>query len=105
VRRRVELRCDNLYWMREEEDAASCIHAQKNTGALGPPSTANWFALAEQVEWLQGQEIGTFEPSGHSYSANQRRNQPQREARVADWTARGYARGDYGRQGFSRNFW
>jgi hypothetical protein len=22
--------------------------------------------------------------------------------RVADWTARGYARGDYGRQGFSR---
>jgi hypothetical protein len=42
---------------------------------------------------------------------NQRRNQlsyrtPSRGAvRVVDWAARGYAYGDYGRQGFSRNFW
>ena len=36
---------------------------------------------------------------------NQRSTSARREARVADWTARGYAGGDYGRQGYSRNFW
>jgi hypothetical protein len=41
--------------------------------------------------------------SGHRQ--NQRRNQPRGDVRVADWAARGYAHGDYGRQGFSRNFW
>jgi hypothetical protein len=36
---------------------------------------------------------------------NQRSTSARRGARVADWTARGYAGGDYGRQGYSRNFW
>jgi hypothetical protein len=27
------------------------------------------------------------------------------DVRVADWAARGYARSDYGRQGYSRHFW
>jgi hypothetical protein len=36
---------------------------------------------------------------------NQRRNQPRGDVRVADWAARGYAHGDYDRQGYSRNFW
>jgi hypothetical protein len=46
-----------------------------------------------------------------AHRQNQRRNQPlssasgRREARGADWKARGYAPSDYGRQGFSRNFW
>jgi hypothetical protein len=40
-----------------------------------------------------------------AHRQNQRRNQPRGDVRVADWTARGYAHGDYGRQGFSRNFW
>ena len=55
-----------------------------------------------------GPDKDTSEPKktqGSAHRQNQRRNQPRREARVADWTARGYARGDYGRQGFSRNFW
>jgi hypothetical protein len=58
--------------------------------------------------------VGTMEPKKAQRSAhrqNQRRNQPSHstpsrsDVRVADWAARGYARGDYGRQGFSRNFW
>jgi hypothetical protein len=40
-----------------------------------------------------------------AHRQNQRSASARREARVADWTARGYARSDYGRQGFSRNFW
>jgi hypothetical protein len=40
-----------------------------------------------------------------AHRQKQRRNQPRGDVRVADWTARGYAHGDYGRQGFSRNFW
>jgi hypothetical protein len=55
-----------------------------------------------------GPDKETSEPKKSPRSAqrqNQRRNEPRREARVADWTARGYARGDYGRQGFARNFW
>jgi len=39
-----------------------------------------------------------------AHRQNQRRN-TRADVRVADWTARGYARSDYGRQGFSRNFW
>jgi hypothetical protein len=58
--------------------------------------------------------VGTMESKKAQRSAhrqNQRRNQPSHstpsrgDVRVADWTARGYAHGDYGRQGFSRNFW
>ena len=58
--------------------------------------------------------VGTMEPKKAQRSAhrqNQRRNQPSHstpsrgDVRVADWAARGYAHGDYGRQGFSRNFW
>lgn len=57
---------------------------------------------------------GTTESKKAQRSAhrqNQRRNQPSHstpsrgDVRVADWAARGYAHGDYGRQGFSRNFW
>jgi hypothetical protein len=57
---------------------------------------------------------GTMESKKAQRSAhrqNQRRNQPSHstpsrgDVRVADWAARGYAHGDYGRQGFSRNFW
>jgi hypothetical protein len=90
----VELRGDNLYWMREEEQSVldargrgrGVMHsrpeqyrrlgiAARQRGAEAADSAvraafeevaANWFALAEQVEWLQGQEIGPFEPSGHS---------------------------------------
>jgi hypothetical protein len=46
-----------------------------------------------------------------AHRQNQRRNQPSHstpsrgDVRVADWAARGYAHGDYGRQGYSRNFW
>jgi hypothetical protein len=40
-----------------------------------------------------------------AHRQNQRSTSARREARVADWTARGYGRSDYGRQGFSRNFW
>jgi hypothetical protein len=40
-----------------------------------------------------------------AHRQNQRSTSTRREARVADWTARGYARSDYGRQGFPRNFW
>jgi hypothetical protein len=58
--------------------------------------------------------VGTREPKKAQRSAhrqNQRRNQPSRsipsrgDVRVADWAARGYAHGDYGRQGYSPNFW
>jgi hypothetical protein len=58
--------------------------------------------------------VGTVESKKVRRSAhrqNQRRNQPSHstpsrgDVRVADWAARGYAHGDYGRQGFSRNFW
>jgi hypothetical protein len=55
-----------------------------------------------------GPDKETSEPKKTQRSAHrqdQRRNQPRREARVADWRARGYARDDYGRQGFSGNFW
>jgi hypothetical protein len=46
-----------------------------------------------------------------AHRQSQRRNQPSRstpsrgDVRVADWAMRRYARGDNGRQGFSRNFW
>jgi hypothetical protein len=40
-----------------------------------------------------------------AHRQNPRRNQPRGDVRVADWAARGYAQGDYGRQGYSRNFW
>jgi hypothetical protein len=40
-----------------------------------------------------------------AHRQNQRGNQPRSDVPVADWAARGYAHGDYGRQGFSRNFW
>ena len=40
-----------------------------------------------------------------AHRRDQRRNQPRGDVRVADWAARGYAHGDYGRQGYSRNFW
>lgn len=58
--------------------------------------------------------VGTMESKKAQRSAhrqNQRRNQPSHstpsrsDVRIADWAARGYAHGDYGRQGFSRNFW
>ena len=40
-----------------------------------------------------------------AHRQNQRRNQTRGDVRVADWAARGYAHGDYGRQRYSRNFW
>src|SRR4051794_1214497 len=46
-----------------------------------------------------------------AHRQSQRRDQPSHstpsrgDVRVADWAARGYTHGDYGRQGFSRNFW
>jgi hypothetical protein len=46
-----------------------------------------------------------------AHRQNQRRNQPSHstpsrgDVRVADWAARGYAQGDYGPRGYSRNFW
>jgi hypothetical protein len=46
-----------------------------------------------------------------AHRQNQRHNQPSRsrpsrgDVRVANWAARGYAQGDYGRQGYSRKFW
>ena len=48
-------------------------------------------------------EIKKAQRSAHRQ--NQRRNQPRSDVRIADWAARGYAHGDYGRQGYSRNFW
>jgi hypothetical protein len=47
-------------------------------------------------------EIKKAQRSAHRQ--NQRRNQPRSDVRIADWAARGYAHGDYGRQGYSRNF-
>jgi hypothetical protein len=49
--------------------------------------------------------IAETKKAQRSAHRNQRRNQPRGDVRVVDWTARGYARSDYGRQGFSRNFW
>ena len=40
-----------------------------------------------------------------AHRQNQRRYQTRGDVRVADWAARGYAHGGYGRQGYSRNFW
>ena len=40
-----------------------------------------------------------------AHRQNQRRYQTRSDVRVADWAARGYAHGGYGRQGYSRNFW
>jgi hypothetical protein len=38
-----------------------------------------------------------------AHRQNQRHNQPRADVRVM--AARGYARGDYGHQGYPRNFW
>jgi hypothetical protein len=74
-------------------------------------SAKSGVAAAPRSPGLDKETLESKKTQRSAHRQNQRRNQPldstraRREARVADWTARGYAPGDHGRQGFSRNFW
>jgi hypothetical protein len=70
-------------------------------GNSAKPGTA---ANAKATEHDKGiAETKKAQRSAHRQ--NQRRNPARGDVRVADWAARGFAHGDYGRQGYSRNFW
>ena len=68
--------------------------------SVGKPTTANSKVTEPDKGIVEAKKA---QRSAHRQ--NQRRNQHRGDIRVADWAARGYAHGDYGRQGFPRNFW
>jgi hypothetical protein len=81
------------------------VRVPRVTGGQQGNSAKSGLAAAPRSS---GSDKETSEPKKTQRSAlrqNQRRNQRRVEARVADWRARGYARDDYGRPGFSRSFW
>jgi hypothetical protein len=81
------------------------VRVPRVTGGQQGNSAKSGLAAAPRSS---GADKETSEPKKTQRSAlrqNQRRNQRRVEARVADWRARGYARDDYGRPGFSRSFW
>jgi hypothetical protein len=81
------------------------VRVPRVTGGQQGNSAKSGLAAAPRSS---GSDKDTSEPKKTQRSAlrqNQRRNQRRVEARVADWRARGYARNDYGRPGFSRSFW
>jgi hypothetical protein len=81
------------------------VRVPRVTGGQQGNSAKSGLAAAPRSS---GADKETSEPKKTQRSAlrqNQRRNQRRVEARVADWRARGYARNDYGRPGFSRSFW
>jgi uncharacterized protein involved in exopolysaccharide biosynthesis len=77
------------------------VRVPRVTGGQQDNSAKSGLAAAPRSS---GSDKETSEPIKTQRSAL-RQNQRRVEARVADWRARGYARDDHGRPGFSRSFW
>jgi hypothetical protein len=77
---------------------AVSVGRQGNSAKPGTPANAKATEPDKEI-------AATKKAQRSAHRQNRRPNQPRGDVRVADWAARGYAHGDYGRQGYSRNFW